>query len=110
CRKASSLTGNCCRSLEWPVLFLPGSSRWPRIRTCASGTHCSVICNEHPPILGIECDSMRIGKPGRIALQQSKRRLILLRVLPEHDHRAVVLQREEHLFRCFINGDAECSV
>ena len=43
-------------------------------------------------MLGIECDAMRIGQTRGVALQQSKRGVILSGILLEHDHSAVVLR------------------
>ena len=74
------------------------------------GTHRAVIGDKNPAILGIKSDAMRIGQTRGVALQQSKRGCILVRILFEHDHRAVVLQSEVHLLRSFVNGYPKCSV
>ena len=63
-----------------------------------------MIGNENPTVLRIERNPVRIRETRGIPLQQPKRGVILLRILFEHDHGAVVLESQEHLLRCFVDG------
>src|SRR5262245_56106105 len=67
-----------------------------------TGTHSAMIGNENPTVLRIEGDAVRIRETRGIPLQQAKRGVILLRILFEHDHGAVVLESQEHLLRGFV--------
>src|SRR5262249_37738939 len=103
-------TWNRRSALQWPVLFLRGSPRRTGVGPRVPGAHCSMIRNKKPAVFGIEHDSVRVSDPGSVTLEQSQRGLVFFSVLPEHDHRAVMLQGEKHFFGGFVNGNPECSM
>ena len=70
----------------------------------------AVIGDEHPLVLCVETDSMRIGEPDMRAFQDTKRLVIPLGHLAMHDNFIVMLNGEEDLLGLFVDCNAICSV